>query len=246
MAARAAPAARAVVAASRSMPQQYPGARVRCARAARWRAQCLKWRRCVKIIEMPAASAASTTSWSRLEPPGWMIAVTPASTASCGPSENGKNASEASAPPVEVGLRRAGLVDREPDGVDAAHLAGADADRREVLREHDRVRAHVLADLPGEQHLAPLALGRLALGDDLHLRAVLEVHVAVLDEHAAEHALDVALGDVDPPPLAVLEDAQVRLAAEDLDRLVGEARRDHDLDELVRERLGERARRPAG
>ena len=82
----------------------------------------------------------------------------------------------------------------------------------------------MLADLPGEQHLAPLGLGRLALGDDLHLRAVLEVHVAVLDQQAAHHALDVALGDVDAPPLAVLEDAHVRLGGEQLERLVGERR----------------------
>ena len=134
---------------------------------------------------IPAASAASTTSWSRTEPPGWMIAVIPASTASCGPSENGKNASEAIAAPSSEEPACAGLLDREAHGVHAAHLAGADADRGEVVGQHDRVGAHVLADLPGEEHLAPLGLGGLALGDDLHLRAVLEAHVAVLDEQAA-------------------------------------------------------------
>ena len=37
---------------------------------------------------------------------------------------------------------------------DAAHLAGADADRHAVLREDDGVRLHVLADLPGESRSA--------------------------------------------------------------------------------------------
>src|SRR5713226_7751177 len=34
--------------------------------------QCLKWRRPVTTIEMPAASAAAITSASFIEPPGWM------------------------------------------------------------------------------------------------------------------------------------------------------------------------------
>ena len=42
-------------------------------RAHQWR----KWRRPVKTIATPASSAAATTSSSRIEPPGWMIAVTP-------------------------------------------------------------------------------------------------------------------------------------------------------------------------
>src|SRR2546423_1701384 len=71
-------------------------ARAEHGRAAIQCRKCLRW---VKTIEMPAASAASTTSWSRTDPPGWMTAVMPASTASCGPSGNGKKASEAIAPP---------------------------------------------------------------------------------------------------------------------------------------------------
>ena len=107
--------------------------------------------------------------------------------------------------------------------------------------EHDRVRAHVLADLPAEQHLAPLGLGRLALGHDLHLRAVLEVDVAILHEQAAHHALEVALGDVEAAPLVVLEDAHVRLGLEQLERLVGVARGEQDLAELLDEQLGQLA-----
>ena len=62
--------------------------------------QCRKCRRLVNTIDAPAFSTASTTSWSRLEPPGWTIESTPASSAMRGPSGNGKNASDASAAPA--------------------------------------------------------------------------------------------------------------------------------------------------
>lgn len=44
--------------------------------------QCRNWRRWVKTIAAPARLAASITSASRLEPPGWTIVATPASRAS--------------------------------------------------------------------------------------------------------------------------------------------------------------------
>src|SRR3954466_4051735 len=65
-----------------------------------------QWRKCrrpVKTIATPAASAAATTSPSRLDPPGWTIALTPASIASAGPSANGKNASDARTAPRRSG-----------------------------------------------------------------------------------------------------------------------------------------------
>src|SRR5581483_3174448 len=98
------------------------------------------------------------------------------------------------------------LLDRDPDGVDAAHLAGADPDRREILRQDDRVRADVLADAPREDEVSPLRLVHLA-GDDLPALPVLDVGVGVLDEHAAEHALVVALAGLAGTALAVEEDA---------------------------------------
>src|SRR5215211_5312085 len=61
--------------------------------------QCRKWRRAVKTIAAPARSTASTTSESRFDPPGWMTAAIPSSSANLGPSANGKNASDASAAP---------------------------------------------------------------------------------------------------------------------------------------------------
>ena len=108
---------------------------------------------------------------------------TPASSAICGPSGNGKNASEASAAPVEVVAVLGRLLDGDPHGVDAAHLAGADPDRREVLREDDRVRRDVLADAPREDEVAPLRSSGLP-HDDLPAVAVLDLRVGVLDEHA--------------------------------------------------------------
>src|SRR5712692_2905088 len=61
-----------------------------------------QWRKCrraVITIAAPACSTAASTSSSLTEPPGWMIAVTPSSSARFGPSGNGKNASEASTAP---------------------------------------------------------------------------------------------------------------------------------------------------
>ena len=49
----------------------------------------------VNTIASPAASAASITSASRTEPPGWITARAPAATISSSPSANGKNASDA-------------------------------------------------------------------------------------------------------------------------------------------------------
>ena len=53
-------------------------------------AQWRKWRRPVKTIARWCRSATSIAISSRIEPPGWMIAVTPALAASEIPSGNGK------------------------------------------------------------------------------------------------------------------------------------------------------------
>src|SRR5206468_4814367 len=44
--------------------------------------QCRKWRRPAKTMAAPASRTAATTSSSRLEPPRWITAATPASSAS--------------------------------------------------------------------------------------------------------------------------------------------------------------------
>jgi hypothetical protein len=51
----------------------------------------------------PASSAAAITSSSRIDPPGWITAVAPASAAASNPSAKGKNASEATAEPTVRG-----------------------------------------------------------------------------------------------------------------------------------------------
>ena len=146
----------------------------------------------MKTITAPAGFTASITSSSRFEPPGWMIARTPASSASCGPSANGKNASDASTAPSQRVAELARFLDGEAHSVDAAHLSGADADRLQLAREDDGVRRDVLADAPGEEQLAPVVLGRLA-AHDLHRLARVDVGVRVLDQQAAHHAPVVAL-----------------------------------------------------
>src|SRR3954447_17238180 len=104
------------------------------------------------------------------------------------------------------------LLKRDPDGVDAALLARADADRLQVLRDHDRVRGDVLAHAPGEQQVAPLLLGDGA-GDDGHRLARLDVPVTVLHEEAAGDALVVELVGGERAALAIGEDARLRLRA---------------------------------
>ena len=85
---------------------------------------------------------------------------------------------------------------------------------------------------PGEEQVAPVGLRRLA-ADDLHPLAVLDVPVAVLDEHAAEHAPEVALAGIEAAALVVDEDPRVRLLAQRLEpRLVVVGREQH-LDELL-------------
>ncbi len=62
-----------------------------------------QWRKClrpVKTIAAPTASTAVMVWSSRIEPPGWISALIPASRAICGPSANGKYASLASEAPA--------------------------------------------------------------------------------------------------------------------------------------------------
>jgi hypothetical protein len=54
-------------------------------------------------MAMPCASAAAITSSSRIEPPGWITAVAPASIADSRPSAKGKKASDATTEPLVSG-----------------------------------------------------------------------------------------------------------------------------------------------
>ena len=148
--------------------------RKRSCRRAIFAAQWRKWRRPVKTIAAPAAcdrrdDLVVALRAARLDERG--DAGVERELRPVGEREE-RVAREHRAGRVVAEL--AGLLDRDPHGVDAAHLAGADADRLAALREHDRVRAHVLADAPGEQQVAPLLLVDGA-GDDLHRLAVVDV-----------------------------------------------------------------------
>ena len=132
----------------------------------------------VKTIARPASSAAAITSSSRIEPPGWITAVAPASTAASRPSAKGKKASEATAEPIVRGSRPAGFLGRvlrlpggDAGGFEPVHLAGADPGGGAVLGIDDGVRLDVLGDRPGEQAVGQLALGRRALGHHLEVVA---------------------------------------------------------------------------
>ena len=115
----------------------------------------------VKTIARPASSAAAITSSSRIEPPGWITAVAPASTAASRPSAKGKKASEATAEPIVRGSAQPALSAASfafhaamRARFEAVHLARADAGGGAVLGIDDRVRLDVLGDGPGERQSA--------------------------------------------------------------------------------------------
>ena len=85
----------------------------------------------VKTMASPRRSAAAMTSWSLTEPPGWMTAVAPAAATvfeAVGEGKEGVGGGDG------AGERQYGLLRTEAGGVDAAHLAGADADGLAIPR----------------------------------------------------------------------------------------------------------------
>ena len=117
----------------------------------------------VNTIATPAASAAAITSASRIEPPGSITAVAPASIADNRPSANGKEgvgrdrrALGARLRPARGRRRVQGLPRRNPRGIDPRHLPRADAGRRAILHVDDRVRLDVLGDPPGHAQVRHL------------------------------------------------------------------------------------------
>ena len=193
----------------------------------------------VNSMARPASSAAAITSSSRIEPPGWITAVAPASTAASKPSANGKKASEATAEPTVRGSAQpfasaaSSASDRgDARAVAAVHLAGADAGGDAVLGIDDRVRLDVLGDGPGEQAVGDFLLGRLALRHAFELVARDHAIVAVLDQDAAGDHRDVWSAARRIGQLAGQQQAQVLLSRENrLGLLVGIGR-DDDLGEI--------------
>ena len=157
----------------------------------------------------------------------------------CGPSANGKNASEATTEPASrrLGLRAAGLaalLDREPHRVDPAHLPGADPERRAVLGEHDRVRAHVAAHRPGEaacRATAPRS-ARPSVTTSISSRGSGSPSRSWTSRPPRTRFTSRSPGSADAL-LLVIEDPDRLLLLQDLQRPVLVAGRDQHLDEVL-------------
>ena len=176
----------------------------------------------------PASSHASTTSGSRREPPGWMIARTPASMASLGPVGEREERVR--------GHHRAGELDvggaRPSPSRSARSPRGSSGPRRcrrwrgpSTGRSRSSARACTRASRRrSSPHSSSVGVrwvtARISSRDS-------RPRVAILHEQAAAHALHVVLGDRRAPPLLVLQQPHVGLGLEDLERLVGEAGRQH-------------------
>src|SRR5262245_13135619 len=141
-----------------------------------------------------------------------------------------------------------GAVDRQPlvarlhrrDAArdDAAHLAGADADRHAFPRINDGVRLNVFAHLPREHEIGELGGRRGPLRHDLQVGMRDHPGVARLDEESAVYAA-ILVAQVTRREAAGDEHAHVLLARADLERIRVDIRRDDELDELP---LDDRAR----
>ena len=130
--------------------------------------QWRKWRRCVKTIVAPASSTAAITSSSRFEPPGWIDrghARAQRQLRAVGEGEEsvrGQRPRRSTACPCS----RAFSTAIRTESTRLIWPAPIPSVCRS-LREHDRVRGHVLAHPPGEKEIAPERLAHRA-ADDVH------------------------------------------------------------------------------
>ena len=97
----------------------------------------------------------------------------------------------------------------------------------------------MLGDRPREEQVLPHGREHVT-ADDLHRIERIRLEVAVLDEHAAENALQIALGGLECTPLEVVEDAHAGLLDERLDGDRVVAGSEQHLDELLCQPLAER------
>ncbi len=143
----------------------------------------------VKTIVTLWASAASITSWSRMEPPGWMTAVAPAAIAARRPSAKGIEGFRSNRRTLRQWLDKAHglgsifrLLRSDAGRVHAAHLTGADTGRLSVLGIDHGIRLDVLGDLEGKLHVFQFLRRRCTLGDDFQIEVFHHAVVTALDQ----------------------------------------------------------------
>ena len=133
----------------------------------------------------------------------------------------------------------------DADAVDAAHLAGADTDRRPAAGEDDRVRFDVLGDHVGEEQIGNFALARRSAGDGAQSLSPDGDPIALLDKDAAGHRAKATARGRRIGHRAGDEQAQRRPAGEHRSRGFIGLGGDDDFDEEPGDRLGSgRVERP--
>ena len=96
----------------------------------------------------------------------------------------------------EIQSMGGGAHDGDLGGIDAAHLAGTDAEHLIRRSEYDGVRFHMPADPPGEVQCPIFFRRRFALSHDLASMDVYLSRVPVLNQHAAAHAPEIVAAEL--------------------------------------------------
>src|SRR5229473_3780998 len=126
------------------------------------------------------------------------------------------------------------------DGIDAAHLAGADAERGAGAREDDGVGFDVLADFPGKTHGVHFVRRRNAFGYRAQLGVLNFAEIRLLHEHAAEDAFELKAALRLESPWWQLQQAQIFLCVENGFGFIVEAWRGDAFDEELGDFPGSR------
>ena len=124
-----------------------------------------------------------------------------------------------------------GALAGQQRGIHAVGLTRAHANAGLALGDQDGVGLNALADLPGKLELGHLGVGGLAVGGERKGRGVLGHVVDLLDQHAAVDGAQLHLGAV--VHAAGRQHAQVGALGHALERIIGVARGDDDLNELL-------------
>jgi len=127
------------------------------------------------------------------------------------------------------------LAYRNASAVNPTHLAGANTERCAALGKDDCVRLDMAGDGPSKEHVLPLLLSRLPLGNNLHAVASVLTGVAILHEEPTQH-FTVLRCRMRSTSIVINKDPNVWLGRHDLNRLSAERRGCENLDELVHQR----------